>query len=87
MKRLQADDPERPDSSESNVPGSNDLGDFSDEEDFISFFNRRMGPRYAGLTSRMPFDPEFDRLVDYQYYRLVETDQHRDASSMLDANK
>ncbi len=78
---------ESSDSSDSDTRPFADDGGSSDEEDNISFFNRPKGPRHRGLQTQKPFDPAFDRLMNYRYYRLQRTTRRRDASAMLDGNK
>jgi len=53
----------------------------------IPFYNRDKGPRYPGLTVNKPSDPLFDRLMNYRYYRLLETEHERDAQTLIDALK
>ncbi len=61
----------------------------SDEDEMskIPFYSRDKGPRYPGLTAIRPADPDFDRLLNYRYYRLIRREQRRDANTMLEASK
>lgn len=46
---------------------------------FIPFFQRRKGPKNAGLSSMIPLNRLYDKLMSYRYYRLVRTDHRRNA--------
>ncbi len=78
---------ESPDSSDSDDVSLEEDDEDSDEEDVISFFNRQKGPKHKDLKVLKPFDPAYERLMNYRFYRLLKRDRRRDASVMLDANK
>ena len=57
------------------------------EEELIPFFSRKEGPAYPGLTTIRPSDPDFDRLMNYRFYRLIKRAHQRSADSMIVAHR
>ena len=49
----------------------------TERQNVISFFGRKKGPEHEGQVAIKPADPIFDRLMNYRYYRLMDTNQIR----------
>lgn len=48
---------------------------------FLPFFQRKNGPKRAGLSSIIPPNRLYDKLMSYRYYRLMRTDHRRNADA------
>ncbi len=53
----------------------------------IAFPHREMGPRHAQVRVLKSADPEYDRLMNYRYYRLLRRNTGRTADSTIAVRK
>ena len=53
----------------------------------LKFHQRQNGPKQKGLDSLVPSDEQFDRLMYYRYYRLLDTTAMRTYETMTRLHK
>ena len=89
VRRIKKEEPSDVDSDDYEDQAARHDDSDDDSEELLStipFFSRVKGPKHPGLTVIRPSDPDFDRLMNYRFYRLLLQNRRRDADAMLKAH-